>query len=214
MTTHADDDVQPPAPRPGRPRDESRDDAILDAARELIAERGFGGMTMDAVASRAGAGKATVYRRWSSKSELAVDAITRGTRATLRAEDVPDTGTLRGDLAALAELRGRDKGDALMPGLISEMRTDADLAHAFHERFVTAKVDMMRSLLERAKQRGEIPPERDVDLLAEIGPALTVYRKVVAGLPVGPEYLARITDEIVVPLATAPAPGATGSVSG
>src|SRR6187397_2503070 len=89
------------ARRPGRRRDDSKDDAILEAARELLAERGFDGMTMDAVADRAGAGKATLYRRWPSKVELTVDAIVCGRGVATTIDDIPDTGSLRGDLLSV-----------------------------------------------------------------------------------------------------------------
>src|SRR3954469_17695240 len=97
------------ARRPGRRRDESKDDAILLATRELLAERGFDGMTMDAVADRAGAGKATVYRRWPSKVQLTVDAVVCARGIPMTIDDVPDTGSLRSDL--LAVRFGRQRSD-------------------------------------------------------------------------------------------------------
>src|SRR6187399_2380481 len=95
--------------RPGRRRDESKDDAILKATLELLAERGYDGMTMDAVADRAGAGKATVYRRWPSKVQLTIDAIVCSPGVPMTADDVPDTGSLRGDL--LSVRFGRHRSD-------------------------------------------------------------------------------------------------------
>src|ERR1700712_4178711 len=89
------------ARRPGRRRDESKDDAILDATRELLAERGYDGMTMDAVADRAGAGKATVYRRWPSKVQLTVDAVVCAKGVPMAVDEIPDTGSLRGDLMSV-----------------------------------------------------------------------------------------------------------------
>src|SRR4051794_7036973 len=100
------------ARRPGRRRDEAKDDAILLATRELLAERGFDGMTMDAVADRAGAGKATVYRRWPSKVQLTIDAIVCGRGVPLSADDVPDTGSLRSDLLAVRFGRPRSEDES------------------------------------------------------------------------------------------------------
>src|SRR5690242_17158347 len=84
--------------RGGRSRDASRDDVLRRAALDLVTEIGYDRMTMDAVAARAGAGKATVYRRWSSKAELVGDALAHEHGDG----EVPDTGSLRGDLAALS----------------------------------------------------------------------------------------------------------------
>src|SRR5687768_17729242 len=83
---------------PGRPRSEEAHGAILDAAVDLVREVGYDAVAMEAIAARAGVGKATVYRRWSGKETLIADAIERLMRATM---PVPDTGTVAGDLAVL-----------------------------------------------------------------------------------------------------------------
>jgi AcrR family transcriptional regulator len=95
-------DVTAESPRrmPGRPRSEASHQAIIRATLELLLEVGYGPLTMEAVRLRAGVGKATIYRRWSSKEELVRDAI-----VALHEEfDVPDTGSLRGDYHAIAEM--------------------------------------------------------------------------------------------------------------
>lgn len=85
----------------GRKRDHTRDDKILEATIDILADTSFDGMTMDMVAARAKAGKATVYRRWSSKAELVRDALAWMNRNHLELESLPDTGTLREDLLVL-----------------------------------------------------------------------------------------------------------------
>src|SRR5687768_10063074 len=82
-------------PQRGRPRDASRDDALRQAALEVMAEVGYRALTMDAVAARARAGKATIYRRWESKLDLVIDTCTQLATQNLAA---PDTGSLAGDL--------------------------------------------------------------------------------------------------------------------
>jgi AcrR family transcriptional regulator len=196
-----------PAGRSGRRRDDSKDDAILVAARELLAERGYEGMTMDAVAERAGTGKATVYRRWPSKVEVTVDAVICGRKFILTADDVPDSGSLRGDLMSLRGSQAGSKNDELMHGLHRAAQADPQLATVFHEHFVKARTALMRALLERAKERGEIAPGRDLDLIATVVPAMIAYQKVVAGRQLEPGYAERLIDEIVVPLATGRSPG-------
>lgn len=211
-TAAASPAAPPPASGPsrGRPRDASRDVAILDAARELLAEVGYEGMTMDAVAARAGASKATLYRRWSSKVDLAVDAVTCGGVRSLDPDDVPDTGSLAGDLRALEQLRRARKDSAtdhLIPGLMAEVRRDPEIARQFHESFVRPKIAQVRALLERARARGEVPADRDLDLVSTVVPALVSYRKIVAGQAVGPADVDRLMQEVLVPLATAPPAG-------
>ncbi|ROS75291.1 TetR family transcriptional regulator [Cellulomonas sp. PhB143] len=189
--------------RRGRPRDAALDATILDAARALVTERGFDGTTMDAVAARAGTGKATLYRRWGSKTDLVVDAVACA-KPTLGVEDVPDTGSLRGDLDAARRLMHHDTDDALVSALLSEVRREPLLAQSVHERAVASKVRLMRGLLERAERRGEVPPGRDLDLLAAVVPAMVSYHRVIAGLPADREFLDRVLGEVLVPLATGP----------
>jgi AcrR family transcriptional regulator len=198
-----DDSATAVARRPGRRRDDSKDDTILDAARELLAERGFDGMTMDAVAERAGAGKATVYRRWPSKVELTVDAIVcaQGVRMTI--DDVPDTGTLRGDLLAVRFGRRREDSNALMSGLMSVVKDDPRLGAVFHEQFVRSRVALMRDLLERARLRGELRADVDLEMVSLVAPAMISYRKLVEGGFVDEEFVVRMIDSVILPLVTA-----------
>jgi AcrR family transcriptional regulator len=114
-------------PRGGRPRNEAREQAILEAAVELLTDVGDDAMRIEAVAVRAKSSKATIYRRWRGKAELVADAIRRRTEPAL--EDLPDTGSLRGDLLTLAQrmfagIEGADGG--LMCGLAVAVRSDAE----------------------------------------------------------------------------------------
>ena len=84
----------------GRKRDESLDEVILDAAIDILAETGYDRMTMDMVATRAKTGKATIYRRWSSKARLVRDALVSMSSQSVELKKLPDTGTLKGDLLA------------------------------------------------------------------------------------------------------------------
>jgi AcrR family transcriptional regulator len=109
-------------PRLGRKRDHSRDGVILQAALDVLAEVGYAGMTIDMVAARAKAGKATVYRRWASKEEMVLDAVARTRPGELPFDELPDTGTLRGDLLALFTLLPREEAEKrmkVMAGLAS-----------------------------------------------------------------------------------------------
>jgi hypothetical protein len=188
--------------RPGRRRDESKDDAILQATRELLAERGYDGMTMDAVADRAGAGKATVYRRWPSKVQLTVDAVVCGPGSPMSIADVPDTGTLRGDLLSVRFGRKSSDQSELMSGLMSAVRENPEVAAVFQEQFVRSRVALMRKILERAQARGELRPDVDLDMVAAVAPAMISYRKMVAGQHIDDDFVVRMIDSVILPLAT------------
>lgn len=203
-------DAPRPARRPGRRRDDSKDDAILAATRELLAERGYSGMTMDAVADRAGAGKATVYRRWPSKVHLTVDAIVNGNGGPVTIDDLPDTGSLRGDLMSIRFGRRRQEDNEIMSGLVSAVREDSRVAAVFHEQFVTSRVALMRQILERARLRGELRPDIDLDMVAGVAPAMIAYRKMVAAELVDQAFIQRMIDSVIVPLATGAAGGQAG----
>ncbi|PFG32850.1 TetR/AcrR family transcriptional regulator [Sanguibacter antarcticus] len=198
--------VARPPRRRGRRRDSTRDDAILEAARELLVERGYENMTMDAVAERAGAGKATLYRRWDSKTDLIVDAITCHGYADLTVDNIPDTGSLRGDLLGLHHAKVRTDVDDLMAGLAAVVRDDPHVAAVFQRQFVQTRTRLMRDLLERADRRGEIPPGRDLDMIAIVGPAMISYQKVTTGAPLDHDFVLRLIDTVLVPLATAEHP--------
>jgi AcrR family transcriptional regulator len=121
-------------------------------------------------------GKATIYRRWSTKAELVAEAIDRHTFAELPIED---TGDVRNDLRRYlrgieAAMEGFD-GD-LMAAMTAERLRHPDLAAAFDRRFALARRARMRRLLRRAVERGDLPPTTDVDILADAGPALFLLR--------------------------------------
>jgi AcrR family transcriptional regulator len=187
-----------------RPRIEGdREAEILDAALEILATSGYDRLTMDAVAAAAKASKATLYRRWDSKAELVVDALTRAKGAP-HVEPV-DTGSLRGDLMAIACNQGGMNDEtalAVMASVITALHHDAEFADAFHERFLVPKISQSREVYERAKRRGEIAPDVDLDLLTPTLAAVILHRAFVLRLPVDDGTVLRIIDEIVLPAAT------------
>src|SRR3954454_22491159 len=169
--THVDVEVGIEAkPRLGRKRDLTRDPEILDAALDVLAETGYERMTVDMVAARAKAGKATVYRRWPSKAELVIDAVACLKSADADPQQLPDTGSLRGDL--LAGLKPRTMQDVdrrmmVMAGLMSLMSEEPELAAAARRAIVEPRVAIYRLLLERAIARGEIAADTDVETIAQ-----------------------------------------------
>ncbi len=195
----ADDDASPR----GRRLDATRDVALRRAALELLAEQGYDCMTIDALAARAHASKVTIYRRWAGKAELVVDALS----SLKGVPDVPDTGSLRGDLEAMVrQATSRDSQfDAqLMAGLVTALARDDELRQVFRERLVDPRMGTLRQVFERAAARGEIPSDRNLDLLVRVFPALAVQHLLIFGETVDREFAARVIDDVLMPLATAP----------
>ena len=154
----------------GRPRSNRTEKAILKAAAAIvIASGGLAEMTIEGVAERAGVGKASIYRRWSSKGALAFDAVVDGILAT---QPTPDTGSLEGDLARVAENWVRQantpRGGRAVAHFIAEVQSDPDLAVAWRERFVDRIREARRPIIERAIVRGEIPGGSDPELLMDL----------------------------------------------
>jgi AcrR family transcriptional regulator len=176
----------------------------------VLAETGYERMTMDAVAARAKTGKATIYRRWASKAQLVVDAIASADDTGITTANLPDTGSLRGDLLALAAT-GSEKENSkklhIMAGLISALPHHPDLAAIVQDQLVAPRSALMRDLLERAVARGEIAPGRNLDTLALVGPAMTVYRLMIMNKPLDRAFYAVLVDEILLPMATGKPPG-------
>jgi AcrR family transcriptional regulator len=202
MSTTADEPTSTRAAT--RPRIEGdREAEILDATIELLASVGYERLTMDAVAAAAKASKATLYRRWTAKSELVIDAIERAKSAPYVAE--LDTHSLRGDLiAASCHEGGMIDAHAMsvLAGIIPALHHDREFAEAFHERFLKPKLATARAIYERARARGDIADDVDLDLLETVLPAMALYRAFMLRTPVDDEVVARIIDEVVMPAAT------------
>jgi AcrR family transcriptional regulator len=195
---------RPPTRAAARPRIEGdREDEILDATIQLLASTGYERLTMDAVAAAAKASKATLYRRWTTKSELVIDAIERAKSAPCVPE--LDTGSLRGDLIAASCHEGGMIDPAavsVLAGIIPALHHDREFADAFHERFLKPKLVTTRAIYERAKARGEIADDVDIAFLETVLPAMALYRAFMLRTPVDDDVVARIIDELVIPAAT------------
>src|SRR4051794_1149166 len=152
------------APKLGRKRDLTRDPEILEATLQILAETGYDGMTIDMVATRAKAGKATLYRRWASKSELVIDAVACMKSADIDFDALPDTGTLRGDLLAMVKPHTIEESARklqVMAGLVSMLSRHPELADAVRDAVMGPRVRINRLFLQRAIDRGEIPADVD-----------------------------------------------------
>jgi AcrR family transcriptional regulator len=195
-TETGSDDTTPA--RRGRKRDASRDADILDAALDVLGEAGYAGMTIEGIAARVGAGRGTLYRRWPSKAELALDAVARLNAESADFAVLPDTGTLAGDLRGLVGSGSAEDDERrlrILAGLTPMLVDDARLARAIAEPWTTAN----RTLLRRAIDRGEIAASTDVDTLAALIPTLATYRVCIERLPIPPTYIAMLIDTVLLP---------------
>lgn len=190
------------SPRRGRRRDLTRDGAILDAALEVLAEVGYEGMTMDMVATRAKAGKATVYRRWTSKPELVRDAVARMKRAQVDLDELPDTGSLRGDLVALAKQEPEEDAERrlkVMGGLASLAAHDLGLGEASGTAVIEPWIEANRKLISRAIERGEFSADVDVETLSRVVPSMGGYRSLVERKPFNGDFFVGLIDTVLLP---------------
>ena len=186
----------------GHPLDTSRDVAIREAALNLLSEIGYDRLTMDAVAARAHASKATIYRRWQGKAALVVDALNCSKGSMLE----PDTGSLEGDLASLshASCSQENRFNAqIMLGLITALAHDAELRDVVRERMIEPRTKVIRAIFERAVQRGEISTERNLDLLVALLPALMIQQVLITGELPDTDFSTRVMNDVILPLATA-----------
>lgn len=207
-TTKTTATIPPTVPLPGTPkavgrkRDASRDAAILEAAVGILAEVGYDEMTMEMVATRAKAGKGTVYRRWPSKAEMVLDAVTQMKRGQVDLERLPDTGSLRGDLLALFRPRSVEDTERklrAMAGLAAMLAQNPALAEAGQAAVVTPWVIANRLLLQRALARGEVTKGTRIETLAQVIPSMAAYRALIQRRPFERAFLVEMIDGVLLP---------------
>jgi AcrR family transcriptional regulator len=193
-----------------RPRIEGdREKEILDATLVVLADVGYDRLTMDAVATRAKASKATLYRRWTNKVSLVIDALQHSKGPT----EVPDTGSLREDLRGLMCAQG-GVGDpesvAVFAAVLTAIARDAEFGAAFREHVVGPKVSASQQIWARARERGEIREDADLSLLEPALAGIVLHRVFVMGEQPDDDLITRVIDQILLPAAARePAPSLT-----
>ncbi|MCX4977497.1 TetR/AcrR family transcriptional regulator [Streptomyces sp. NBC_00620] len=186
------------APQRGRPRSEKAREAILDAAAELLLERGLSAVSMDTVAARAGVSKATIYRWWPTKETLAADALYH------EWADVPparDTRSLRGDLRSLlrpwVRLADRRPYGRVIAALLTQAQTDPQFAEEYRTRFVEPRREQARAIFQRAIERGEISADTKIEVVLDLlyGP---VYHRLLHGhAPLSDRFVCDVIDAVL-----------------
>lgn len=170
--------------RPGRKRSEASRTAILDAAVDLVREVGFGGLTIEGIARRSGAGKQTVYRWWPSKADVLLEAVTSRVRVRL---NVPDEGDYASDLRAFLRgsfALGREPGmiEAVC-ALMAQAQIDPDFARRFRSQFIQHRRESLLTLVRRADARGELHAKVSPDTVVDLILGATWYRVLATDRP-------------------------------
>jgi AcrR family transcriptional regulator len=194
-------------PIEGGSRSERARGAILSAAAELLDEVGFASMTIEAVAARAGAGKATVYRRWPSKATLAMDAVMAEIDP---AAPFPDTGSaiedFRLQLRAVARVFSRPRIRHTLIGVVFEAQNAPELRKAFADRYMNPRRDRARTVLERGIARGELRPEFDEEILFDQLYGALYFRLLVSGQPLNRRFTDKLVEQAFEGLRRTPEP--------
>ena len=186
----------PAKPRRGRPPAAGTADRVLTAALELLAREGYAGLTLNVLAARAGVAKTTILRRWGSKAAIAAAAVER---LALHSVDLPESGTLRGDLKALQEraVAVFTEGDGrFVPRLIRESGHHPEIADLLHTVIHTRRLAYHR-VLGRAIARHELDPDVDQDVIIDVlmGPIWT--RLLITRDPITDALIDEIVDVVI-----------------
>jgi AcrR family transcriptional regulator len=179
---------------PGRPRSDQVHQAILQAAMEVLEQEGYRATTIEAIAARAGAGKKTIYRWWSSKAAIILEALITGAEANA---PFLDTGSLKGDLLSYFErsLPGlRDESGKLLRGLAAEAQLDPEFAREFQRVFIVPRREGLVALLKRAVQRGELAVGTNLDALADMIYGAKWYRFLLYPAPLDDAFAREIVE--------------------
>ena len=186
----------------GRRRSERSHRAILEATQQLLVERGYPAVSIEGIAARAGVGKQTIYRWWPSKAALVLEAYLAGEDAV---SHPPESRTAREDVRALLSwliaVLAEPTGGAVVAALVAELPHDAGLAGGFRRDVVPARREAMLAALERARERGEIRADADLELAVDELHGAVFYRLLLSGGPLDEAFVERLTDQVLAGLA-------------
>jgi AcrR family transcriptional regulator len=204
--------MSPSTRSPGRPINVAIDQELLRVTQDLLVEMGVERLTMDAVARRSGASKATIYRRWPGKTALVIAAAAD----LFTAPDLPDTGDLREDLLACgrAYLQRDGRAAQVLATVLTAARYDEELRHAAKVALGAPYSGLFEGVLTRAVDRGQVHGGADVAILAEVFPAIAYQRVAAQGLFLVDDDVVRVVDGVLLPALVGAAPVAGGHTRG
>ena len=189
-----------PARGRGRPRSAEAEQAILNSTLRMLGTQGVAGTTIEGVAADAGVGKTTIYRRWPTKTDLIMAAISD----LVPPGDPPDTGTMAGDMAALAETQQRRLAGSglsgIVPRVLAESMGDPVLHEAFVDRVVNPFRELLRLFIGRGIERGELRPDLEVEPLVDLLHSIPIYKILMSrGDPTSLEQVPRAYMPLLAP---------------
>jgi AcrR family transcriptional regulator len=193
-----------PTPPTGRPRDPDLERAILDATVDVVVESGFAAAKLDEIAKRAGTGKAAIYRRWASKTELVVAAAAR-LRAAVA---VPDEGSLRDDLLACARhyVSPDARAALVLANVLAEASRDRELRDAAAASIGRPPEETFRTVIRRWIERGSVEPSVPVDLVASLIPSVAFHRVALLHEGLDDALAVSLVDDVLLPALGRPQP--------
>lgn len=187
----------PDAPRerrPGRPRDPRVQNAILRATEELLVQVGYGALSIERIAARAGVGKPTIYRRWPNKALLVWDAVLGKT--TRRA--LPDTGAVHDDIREVLRMGVEQitapAARAALPGMLMELGADPELDDQIRAALIDPEYARVRTVLHQARERGELRPDANLDLIMDALVGTVLGRALLLAHPLDDDFISALTD--------------------
>lgn len=185
-----------------------REIELLSVTLELLRQHGYDRLTVEAVATHAKASKATMYRRWPSKADLVLAAVTEGTRSSVLP---PHTGSLRGDLLEFGCAVSRQSCEhaSTMRAVLNEMSHHPALRAAMQEEFVHQRKQAIDTIFAEAVERGEIDADAVSDDIYDLLPGYLVFRSVVSGRPPTEKTVRTLVDDVLLPSLTAASRAAT-----
>jgi AcrR family transcriptional regulator len=189
-----------------RKRGAALEDAILDAAWAELSEVGYTAFSVEGVAARARTGKASIYRRWPTRTQLLLDAVSSrlptpaqcGFPLELPAH-MTTTDALRQVASAIAQVLNSPAGD-VMRAVKCEAATDPELARAIDDQFQAPRRAAMLALLRRGVERGEVRPGADTTLVADVLPAMLTHRIILQREPLSATAISDIIEQVLLPL--------------
>jgi AcrR family transcriptional regulator len=195
--------------KPGRKRDQDAEERILNATRDLIAERGSSQVTIDEIAAEAKVGKQTIYRWWPTKPALVLDALEREIKSS---NPPPTTGSTYGDLRTqmrrVAAMFASPTG-SIIRELVAESIGNDDIAEQFRKRFFAERLKRGMPTLEAGIARGELRADLDLEIVSEMLYAPLWLRLIIEHRPLTPAIADRILDHAWPILTTDPTPTTT-----
>jgi AcrR family transcriptional regulator len=185
-----------PAPARGRPRDRRADDRILHAAFEQLIRVGYGSLSMESVATDAGVAKTTVYRRYSSKRELVLAAVSREVPYEAPSGDLPTRDALELFVRTTVLMLVESGAIRVLASLLVEDQREPGLLDAFRERVIGPRQAIVVGMLERGVERGELRPDIDARTVTELVAGATFAHHLILGQPTTDAWIDSVVDHV------------------